>query len=78
MKRLLFSLGLCVLVAMPAFSAAQQTKDSEAPDKAEVVKFLDLMHARSQMVQVLDGLAKQMKVGAEGQERLRLVSKSKD
>jgi len=65
MKRLLFSLGLCVLVAMPVFSAAQQAKDSEAPDKAEVVKFLDLMHARSQMVQALEGTAKQMKLGAE-------------
>lgn len=63
MKRLLISLGLCVL-AMTAFSAAQQVKDSQTPDKAEVVKFLDLMHARSQMVQVLEGMAKQMKLGA--------------
>ena len=65
MKKLLFSLGLCFLLAMPVCSAAQQTNNSDAPDKADVLKFLDLMHARSQMVQVLDGMAKQMKVGAE-------------
>jgi hypothetical protein len=47
MKKLLFSLGLCVLVAVPVFSAAQQTKDSDVPDKAEVVRFLELMYAGS-------------------------------
>jgi len=65
MKKLFLSMLLCFLLAVPAFSAAQQANDSDVPDKAEVVKFLDLMHARSQMVQTLDGLAKQMRIGAE-------------
>ena len=65
MKKLVFSVGLCVLLVMPGLSLAQQTNNSDTPDKADVMKFLDLMHARSQMVQVLDGMAKQMKVGAE-------------
>ena len=65
MKKMLVSLGVCFLLAMPVCSTAQQTNNSDAPDKADVLKFLDLMHARSQMVQVLDQMAKQMKVGAE-------------
>ncbi len=64
MKKLVLLMVLCFL-AVPIFSAAQQTNDSEVPNKAEVVKFLDLMHARAQMVQTLDGLAKQMRIGAE-------------
>ena len=64
MKKLVLLMVLCFL-AVPTFSAAQQTNDSEVPNKAEVVKFLDLMHARAQMVQTLDGLAKQMRIGAE-------------
>jgi len=65
MKKILVSLGVCFLLAMPVCSAAQQTNSSDAPDIADVLKFLDLMHARSQMVQVLDQMAKQMKAGAE-------------
>src|SRR5579864_2265796 len=65
MKKILCSLGVCCLLAMPVFSKAQQTTAADTPDKADVVKFLDLMHARSQMTQMLDGMAKQMKVGAE-------------
>ncbi len=65
MKKVLCSLGLCFLLAMPVFSVAQQTNNSDVPDKADVVKFLDLMHARSQMAQVLDAMSKQMKAGAE-------------
>lgn len=63
MKRLTLVLMLCSLVA-PVFSMAQQANDSEVPDKADVLKFLDLMHARTQMVQVLDEMARQMRTGA--------------
>ena len=50
---------------MPVCVTAQAAGGSDAPDKADVVKFLDLMHARAQMEQVLSGMVKQMKSGAE-------------
>ena len=65
MKKMVLPMLLCFSLAVPVFSVAQQTNDSDVPDKAEVVKFLDLMHARSQMVQTLEGMAKQMRLGAE-------------
>jgi hypothetical protein len=61
MKRLAVSILLCCVVGIPCLSAAQEV----APDKADVMKFLELMHARAQMLQVLDGMTKQMKRGAE-------------
>ena len=59
------ALCLCafMLLAASVFVAGQQTPDP--PDRAQVLQFLDLMHARSQMTQVLSGMAKQMKIGAE-------------
>jgi len=62
-KFVLFGLA-SLLFALPTIASAQQTANPDVPDRAEVVKFLDLMHARTQMTQVLDGMAKQMKVGA--------------
>lgn len=62
-KRLLFSC-LCFLLIVP-FAAAQETSQPDVPDKSDVVKFLELMHAREQMVRTLDGMAKQMRLGAE-------------
>jgi uncharacterized protein len=56
---------LLFLFAVPIFVSAQAAGNSEAPNKADVMKFLDLMHARAQMEQVLAGMAKQMKQGAE-------------
>jgi hypothetical protein len=64
MKRLVLSLTLLMLF-VPVFVAAQPSSDSDIPDKAEILKFLDLMHARTQMAQTLDGMAKQMRLGAE-------------
>lgn len=63
MKKLTLIGALCLLLIAPMFAFAQAT--SEAPDKADVVKFLDLMHARQQMEQVLAGTVRQMKLGAE-------------
>lgn len=65
MKKLPHSVCLIFLLAMPIGMFAQAASNSDAPDKAEVVKFLDLMHARAQMEQTLSGLVKQMKQGAE-------------
>jgi len=65
MKKLVLLLILCSALVLPVLSRAQQASDSDVPDKAEVMKFLDLMHAKAQMVQVMEGMAKQMRLGAE-------------
>lgn len=65
MKRLIPSVLLIVLLAFTSFSIAQGTSASDVPDKAEVLKFLDLMHARTQLVQSMQGMTKQMRLGAE-------------
>jgi len=65
MKKIAVLSLLACLLAVPAFCGAQQADASDAPDKADVMKFLELMHARTQMVQMLQGMAKQMKIGAE-------------
>jgi len=66
MKKRVVLMILCFLLAVPAFSAAQQpADDSTVPDKADILKFLDMMHAKAQMAQVLEGMAKQMRLGAQ-------------
>lgn len=62
MKKLLLSC-LCFLLVVPVM--AQEAAQSDVPDKADVMKFLELMHAREQMVRTLDGMAQQMRKGAE-------------
>ena len=61
----IFRLLICLALALPMIASAQQPDESAAPDKADVAKFLDLMHAREQMVQTLQGMERQMKLGAE-------------
>jgi hypothetical protein len=56
---------LCLALAAPVSGAAQQPGASDVPDKADVLKFLDLMHAKAQMAQALDGMTKQIRLGAE-------------
>jgi hypothetical protein len=65
MKKSTFLACLFFLLALPIGVSAQSEANSEAPDKADVMKFLDRMHTRAQMEQVLSGMAKQMKLGAE-------------
>src|ERR1035438_4367723 len=65
MKKMVLLMMLCSALAVPVLVGAQQASDTDAPDKAEVLNFLDLMHAKAQMVLVLDGMAKQMRSGAE-------------
>lgn len=48
-----------------AQKSAENPSASDAPTREEVMKFLDLMHTRAQMTQVLDGMAAQFKQGAE-------------
>src|SRR5579864_858447 len=64
MKKLRF-VCLFLVLALPICVSAQAGSNSEVPDKADVMKFLDLMHARTQMETALAGMAKQMKSGAE-------------
>jgi hypothetical protein len=64
MKKLIVLSILCLALAVPLVCAAQQPSDS-APDKADVLQFLDLMHAKTQMVQTMAGMEKQMRLGAE-------------
>lgn len=65
MKKLGVSILLFCIFAIPCASVAQQVNNADLPDKADVVKFLDVMHARAQMIQTLTELTKQMKLGAE-------------
>jgi uncharacterized protein len=65
MKKAVPTMTLVFLAIVSVFSAGQPVPDSDVPSKAEVLKFLDLMHSKAQMVQALDGMAKQMRLGAE-------------
>ncbi len=65
MKRVVPSVLLIFMLAFASLSIAQGTSASDVPDKAEVLKFLDLMHARTQVVQSMQGMSKQMRIGAE-------------
>lgn len=65
MKMLGVRILFCCLFAVSCASAAQEPDKSDVPDKADVIKFLDIMHARAQMTQTLNEMARQMKLGAE-------------
>jgi hypothetical protein len=65
MKRMIVLMMLSAALTGPVFSGAQSSSPTDVPDKADIMKFLELMHARAQMVQTLDGMAKQMRLGAE-------------
>lgn len=65
MKKSTCLVCLLFLSALPICVSAQAAGTAEAPDKADIMKFLDLMHAREQMEQILSGMVKQMKSGAE-------------
>ena len=65
MKKMVLLLMLCSALAFPVLSGTQQASSTDVPDKADVMKFLDLMHAKAQMAQVVQGMAQQMRLGAE-------------
>jgi len=64
MRRMMFVTVLCFAIVLPLVGQVQSGV-SDAPDKSDVMKFLDLIHAKAQMVQMLDGMSKQMRLGAE-------------
>ncbi len=55
----------CFLWLISGFAVAQQVPGPDAPSRADVLKFLDLMHTRALMAQTMEGMTKQMKLGAE-------------
>src|SRR5260370_8282040 len=65
MKKQIVLGTLCFVLAVSASSVAQTPNNSDVPDKADVMKFLNIMHAKAQMVQVMEGMQKQMRLGAE-------------
>lgn len=65
MRKLTFLVMLLVTLARPSVSRAQESSNSDVPDRADVIKLLDLMHTRAQMVQALEGMETQMRLGAE-------------
>jgi len=65
MKKQIVLGTLCFVLAVSASSVAQTPNNSDVPDKADVMQFLNIMHAKAQMVQVMEGMQKQMRLGAE-------------
>ena len=65
MKKQIVLGTLCFVLAVSAASNAQTLTNSDVPDKAQILQFLDLMHAKAQMIQAMEGMAKQMRIGAE-------------
>jgi len=59
--------GIVVVVCVFSAIGVAQTKDTagSAPSKEEVLKFMEVLHIKSQLNQYFDGVAKQAKLGAE-------------
>jgi len=78
MKRLMLVVTLFSILAGPAATRAQEPSNPDVPDKADVMKFLDLMHTKAQMVQALEGMEKQMRIGAEQSFRQQVPDATPD
>jgi len=65
MKKQIVLGTLCFVLAVSASTVAQTPNNSDVPDKADVMQFLNIMHAKAQMVQVMEGMQKQLRLGAE-------------
>lgn len=55
---------LCISMLLGGMCLAQEAV-SGAPNKEDVMKFMDLMHVRQQMTQLMDGMKQSARVGAE-------------
>src|SRR5947209_19168175 len=64
MKKKVMLGTLCFALVVSAASNAQTPTNSDVPDKAQIMQFLDLMHAKTQMIQIMEGMEKQMRLGA--------------
>jgi len=56
--------ALIVVGSAAAVGQAQPSSADTVATKEEVLKFLELTQARSRVVQMLDGMAKQARIGA--------------
>lgn len=59
-------------------SSSKQSMGSDVPTKEEVLKFLDLMHAKAQMVQAMQGMVAELKKGAEQGFRSELPNATRE
>ncbi|MFZ0800324.1 MAG: hypothetical protein WAM98_21265 [Terriglobales bacterium] len=64
MKKSMLRLCFVSICAITAF-AQQATVADTVPSKDEVMRFMDLMRVRAQMDQLVEGMKKSMKTGAE-------------
>lgn len=58
-------LGIVLMLTVISIAGRAQQSKAEIASKADVLKFLDLMHAKSQMILAIQGMEKQMRLGAE-------------
>ena len=65
MKRFCLLLGCVALGASMCVYAQDAPANPDQPSKEDVMKFLNLMHVRERMVQMMDGMKKAMQTGAE-------------
>jgi hypothetical protein len=54
-----------VICIFSALGVAQSNAANPAPSKEDVLKFMDVLHIKSQLTQYFNGVAKQAKLGAE-------------
>jgi len=64
--------ALIVVGSAAAVGQAQPSSADTVATKEEVLKFLELTQARSRVVQMLDGMAKQARIGAEQGFRMKV------
>jgi hypothetical protein len=72
MHKLTAVLVVVVALTLPATLIAQAGESPNVPDRTDVLKLLELMHARIQMKQTIDGVTKQMRLGAEAGFKLKV------
>ncbi len=67
----------CFIVIFAAAAFAQQATDvNTAPSRDDVLRFMDLMQIRARMDQLLEGMKKGMKTGAEAAFKLKIPAAS--
>jgi hypothetical protein len=57
--------SVVVICIFSALGVAQSNAANPAPSKEDVLKFMDVLHIKSQLTQYFNGVAKQAKLGAE-------------
>jgi hypothetical protein len=70
MKKSILRLSLIAILAVAAL--AQQAVVDTAPSRDDVLRFMDLMQIRARMDQLVEGMKKSMKTGAEAGFRLKI------